>query len=244
MKKIIFAWIFIILAGTIFVLIKNSFWKNKPSVPENNISISAPSENNPPNTENEGSIHDQLPASSVAEYQASPATQTSSGFQPPIDRAAERVTKKPFGIYITPKTSPIQPERFQGYHTGTDFEIFPDELNANVTVRAICSGKIAVKRTASGYGGVLVQACQLDNQPITVIYGHLKLASISKNTGDTLNAGDPIGILGKAYSSETDGERKHLHLGIHKGSATSILGYVQSRSQLSGWIDACILVCK
>ena len=154
------------------------------------------------------------------------------------------MTKKPFGIYITPKTSPVQPEKFQGYHTGTDFEIFPEELNIDVPVRAICNGKIAVKRFASGYGGVLVQNCELNNQPITVIYGHLKLASIGNIAGDTLNAGDEIGILGKAYSSETDGERKHLHLGIHKGSSINILGYVQSKSELSGWIDPCLYVCK
>ena len=155
------------------------------------------------------------------------------------------MTKKPFGIYITPKTSPVQPERFQGYHTGTDFEIFPEELNTDVSVHAICTGKIAVKRSASGYGGVLVQNCsELSSQPITVIYGHLKLASITKNAGDTLNAGDEIGFLGKAYSSETDGERKHLHLGIHKGSSISILGYVQSQSELSGWVDPCTLACK
>lgn len=154
------------------------------------------------------------------------------------------MTKKPFGIYITPKTSPVQPERFQGYHTGTDFEIFPDELNSDVPVRAICDGSIALKKYASGYGGVLVENCTFDNQPITVIYGHLKLASISKNTGDKLSAGETVGILGKAYSTETDGERKHLHLGIHKGSAVNILGYVSSQSQLSGWIDACTLVCK
>jgi murein DD-endopeptidase MepM/ murein hydrolase activator NlpD len=154
------------------------------------------------------------------------------------------VTKKPFSIYITPKTSLVQPERFQGYHTGTDFEIFPEELNVDVPVHAICSGKIAVKRTASGYGGVLVQSCALNNQPITVIYGHLKLASITKNAGDNLATGDEIGILGKAYSTETDGERKHLHLGIHKGASISILGYVQSQSELSEWIDPCTLVCK
>jgi murein DD-endopeptidase MepM/ murein hydrolase activator NlpD len=112
-------------------------------------------------------------------------------------------------------------------------------LSADVPVHAICDGKIAVKKTASGYGGVLVESCTLDNQPITVIYGHLKLASISKNAGDTLFQGEEIGILGKAFSAETSGERKHLHLGIRKGTAVNILGYVQKESDLSSWIDAC-----
>jgi murein DD-endopeptidase MepM/ murein hydrolase activator NlpD len=236
MKKIIIAAILMILAGAVFVLAKNSLRKNNPVVPKKNISADIPaSDNQNPS---------QSTASAPSDNKNVSPLQNSSGFLPPLDRAAERVTKKPFGIYITPKTSPVQPERFQGYHTGTDFEIFAEELDADVPIHAICSGKIAVKRSASGYGGVLVHSCVLENQPITVVYGHLKLASIKKSAGDTLNAGDEIGILGKAYSSETDGERKHLHLGMSKGSATNILGYVSSQSQLSGWIDPCSLVCK
>lgn len=162
-----------------------------------------------------------------------------SSFQSPLDRAKERITKKPFGIYITPATSPIQPERFQGYHTGTDFEIFPEELNIDVPVKAVCSGKLILKKSATGYGGVAVESCELDNKPITVTYGHLKLGSINAKINDNLNIGDEIGILGAAYSAETDGERKHLHLGMHRGLAINILGYVSSKSQLADWIDAC-----
>jgi murein DD-endopeptidase MepM/ murein hydrolase activator NlpD len=167
-------------------------------------------------------------------------------FSPPLDRAGERVTKKPFGIYITPQNSPVQPERFRGYHTGTDFEIFPEELDVDVPVRAICDGKIALEKYASGYGGLLVQNCELDGQPITVIYGHLKLASITKNASDALTKGEEIGILGKAFSSETSGERKHLHLGVHKGSVIDIRGYVQNQSELLEWLGPCSLnvVCK
>jgi murein DD-endopeptidase MepM/ murein hydrolase activator NlpD len=167
------------------------------------------------------------------------AIQPTGPFISPLDRAAERVTKKPFGIFITPQNSPVQPEKFRGYHTGTDFEIFPEELNTDVVVHAICDGKIALKKTASGYGGVLVESCKLDNNPVTIVYGHLKLASITKKNGDSLSQGEEIGILGKAFSAETSGERKHLHLGIHKGAGVNILGYVQKQSDLSGWIDAC-----
>lgn len=167
-------------------------------------------------------------------------------FEPPLERAKERITKKTFGQFITPQNSPVQPEKFRGYHTGTDFEIFPEELNADVPVVAICEGKIALKKYASGYGGVLVESCELNGGPVTVIYGHLKLAGIQKNAGDGLAQGEEIGILGKAYSAETDGERKHLHLGIHKGAGVNILGYVQSKTELSGWIDACLVgsICK
>ena len=167
-------------------------------------------------------------------------------FASPLERAGERITKKKFGQYITPQNSPVQPEKFRGYHTGTDFEIFTEESNIDVSVKAICDGKIALKKTATGYGGVLVESCELDNQPIAVVYGHLKLASITKKAGDALAKGEEIGILGKAFNAETGGERKHLHLGVHKGSAVNILGYVQNQSELSGWLDPCGLqsVCQ
>jgi len=166
-----------------------------------------------------------------------PSATALADFLAPLDRAKERITKKPFGIHITRVNSPVQPERFSGYHTGTDFEIFPEELTASVSVKAICAGKIIEKRWASGYGGVLVQSCQLKNQPITIIYGHLNLASISQKIGDTLTDGAIIGKLGQDRSTQTDGERKHLHLGVHKGANINILGYVQDPTQLSGWID-------
>lgn len=167
-------------------------------------------------------------------------------FGPPLGRAGERVAKKKFGQFITPQNSPVQPERFRGYHTGIDFEIFPEEQNVDISVKAICSGKIAQKKYASGYGGILVESCELDGQPVTIIYGHLKLASVTKKSGDALTKGEEFGILGKAFSAETNGERKHLHLGIHKGSAVDIRGYVQNQSELSGWVDPCGLqsVCK
>jgi murein DD-endopeptidase MepM/ murein hydrolase activator NlpD len=187
--------------------------------------------------------------SSASNVSNSPSVQAPSAnasvFVAPISQASQRVTKKPFGIYVTPQNSPVQPERFTGFHTGTDFETFPSELNQPVQINAICNGKIQVREWASGYGGVVVEICTYNNQPITVVYGHLNISSVSKNVGDSLNAGDKIGILGDAYSQQTDGERKHLHLGIHKGSATNILGYVQSQSQLSGWYNGCDLgVCQ
>lgn len=170
-------------------------------------------------------------------------TEIKIAFQPPLPRAGERVTKKPFGIFVTPKNSPVQPEKFHGYHTGTDFEIFPEEADEDVEVKAICSGELKIKKTASGYGGVVVQACELNKSPITVIYGHLKLASINFSVGENIEAGKVMGILGRGYGMETGGERKHLHLGIHKGSEVNILGYVQEKSNLTDWIDACPYLC-
>lgn len=164
-------------------------------------------------------------------------------WQAPLDRPKERVTKKNFGMYITPRNSSVQPERFSGYHTGVDFETFPEELSADVPVRAVCSGKLKLKKYVSGYGGVVVEQCLLDNEPITVIYGHLKLSSITINIEDDIKIGDTLGILGVAYSAETDGERKHLHLGFHRGSAINIKGYTTNSSALLQWLDPCLYVC-
>lgn len=162
----------------------------------------------------------------------------------PIDRADERVTKKPFGLLIDPKTSPVQPERFRGYHTGTDFETFDDEKNVSVSVKAICTGVIEMKRRAAGYGGLVVGRCMLNNEPIAVLYGHLALGSVQAGVGDTVEAGSVIGNLGEAGSSDTDRERKHLHLGIHKGSGpVNIRGYVSSQKELDRFIDSCQYVC-
>jgi len=158
-------------------------------------------------------------------------------FKAPIAQAQERVTKKPFGIYVSPSDSPVQPERFTGYHTGVDFETFPSEADIDVPIYVICSGPLLEKITASGYGGVAVQKCEFENQSITVIYGHIKLTSVTTVVGKVLTKGEKLAILGKGYSAETGGERKHLHLGIHKDASINILGYVQNKSELSNWIN-------
>ena len=155
----------------------------------------------------------------------------------PLANAKSRIIKKTFGLFISPQNSPVSPEKFTGYHTGTDFEIFPGEENKDVSVYALCDGKLILKKHATGYGGVAVQECMLDKQEVTVVYGHLKLASIVSVEGAVLKRGDMLGILGKGFSTETDGERKHLHLGIYKGVIVNILGYVQKSSELSSWLD-------
>lgn len=162
----------------------------------------------------------------------------------PLSHAAERITKKMFGTKVSPGHSPVSPERFTGYHTGTDFEIFDDEKDTDVQVNVICTGKLLRAGTASGYGGYAVQACILDGHDVTVIYGHLRASSIKAPIGSKLMIGQPLGVLGKGFSTETDGERKHLHLGIHRGTAVNIRGYVSTQSALKDWIDYQTLTTK
>lgn len=163
--------------------------------------------------------------------------ETSTKLTAPIDQALSRVTKKPFGIYVTPDNSPVSPERFSGYHTGVDFEIFEDEKDKDVPIYAVCSGPLVYKNIVNGYGGVAIQYCELNNEEIAVLYGHLKLSSIEKSLNESIKAGSQIGILGKGESAETDGERKHLHLGIHKNGEINLRGYVQNEEDLKDWID-------
>ncbi len=155
----------------------------------------------------------------------------------PVAEAEKRVTKKNFGIYITPQNSPVSPEKFKGYHVGVDYETFESEKDSEVPIYAVCSGDVAVAKFVTGYGGLLIQKCQLDGQPVTVLYGHLNIASISSSVGKNFKQGQQIGILGQGYSHDTDGERKHLHLGVHKDAAIDYKGYVQTQAELSNWYD-------
>lgn len=155
----------------------------------------------------------------------------------PLYRLSERAILKPFGIKVSPGNSPVTPERFSGYHTGTDFEIFDSEKDADVPVYAVCGGELLQKKFSQGYGGVAVQECVIRNEAVKVVYGHLGLSSVSANVGSYLPPGERIGILGKGFSRETDGERKHLHLSIYKGKTIDLRGYAQSPQELAGWID-------
>ncbi|MGE5392302.1 MAG: hypothetical protein ACM3NH_00970 [Candidatus Saccharibacteria bacterium] len=58
------------------------------------------------------------PADTSGAPQAAPSD---PGITGPLADWQERVTKKPFGIFVSPGHSPVDPERFRGYHTGTDF---------------------------------------------------------------------------------------------------------------------------
>ena len=155
----------------------------------------------------------------------------------PLLNPEKRITKKPFGIFISPQNSPVSPEKFSGYHTGTDLETFPEEANTDVEVRAICDGEIVQKKEVFGYGGVIIQSCVLNGEKMTVLYGHLKLSEAPAEVGKTFSRGDKLAILGAGNSADTDGERKHLHLGIKKGDTVDVRGYVANKKELIDWIN-------
>lgn len=168
-------------------------------------------------------------------------TLTNTAVEPIVDYPMTdffgRITKKHFGQYITPASSPVQPEQFSGYHTAVDLETTPDEQNTDVPVYAIADGTLTMARTASGYGGVMLVQYTVDGKIITAVYGHIRLSSVTVAVGTPVTKGERLAYLGTGYSSETDGERMHLHFGLLKGASTNIRGYVASQADLSAWYD-------
>ncbi len=157
-----------------------------------------------------------------------PTLEMKNGLAEPVAEFKKRITKKFFGTYVTPQNSPVKPERFTGYHTGVDVEY--GDVSGQVKVMAIDSGKVIMAGPVGGYGQVVV----IQHQRYLSLYGHVVP---SVKVGQVVAKGEKIAILGKAYSSETGGERKHLHLGIINGLKIDYRGYVQNYNELSGWIN-------
>jgi hypothetical protein len=155
----------------------------------------------------------------------------------PIKEFSSRITKKPFGIYITPKNSPVQPERFTGYHTGVDVEY--GDIEYEVAIVAITDGIVERSEWVSGYGGVMAIRHIIDNKKYLAIYGHLNPDKLTPK-GKNVIKGGQIGILGKGMSIETDGERKHLHFALYTGDDINLRGYVNNEGELSAWVDPVI----
>lgn len=171
---------------------------------------------------------------------------TASALHEPLPNTASRPTPLFFGLHVTtnPEENPITPpERFSGYHVGLDFEVSKEELDAEVPVFAICDGTVTYSGFAEGYGGLLAQKCTLSGSLITVLYGHLTVESLPR-LKSVIAAGDQIGTLGAARSRDTDGNRKHLHLGIHKGENLIVLGYVKTEEEIKNFVNPADVIPK
>jgi hypothetical protein len=159
----------------------------------------------------------------------------------PLPDGESREKLLTFGMHVTPdpNSNPIMPpERFTGYHTALDLEIFENEIDAVVPVSTICTGDIVFTGSVEGYGGVIIQACVIDNKDVRVLYGHLDFTSFQVTTDSrAVEAETIIAELGDERSAESGHTRKHLHLGIHKGAEIEFLGYVQTEAELQNFID-------
>jgi murein DD-endopeptidase MepM/ murein hydrolase activator NlpD len=170
---------------------------------------------------------------------------TDRSWPAPLNNIEEDDLLLTFGLYVTPdpNQNPIDPpERFTGYHTALDVEVETNELNQEVPVFAICDGEVVYRQNVEGYGGVLIQQCTYAGDEVTVLYGHLDLDSIPAQVGEAVKARDTVGNLGDHKSAETSENRKHLHLGIHKGTEIELRGYVQTEGELEAFIDPAIVL--
>lgn len=156
----------------------------------------------------------------------------------PLSDYFNRIKIRKFSQYFGPNDPKPAMECgrvFVGFHDGDDLEVASSEKNSDVPVKAVVSGKIVQAGHVNGYGGLLIESGELAGEPVTIYYGHVDLGSISKKVGDTVEAGEEIANLGEGCSSETDGERKHLHFAIKKGKDVDVRGYVPSEQVLSNW---------
>jgi murein DD-endopeptidase MepM/ murein hydrolase activator NlpD len=148
----------------------------------------------------------------------------------PVEEYATRITKKRFGQYVQ--------DRFTGYHAGDDIEFADDASRAReIPVGAIADGEIVRVSRVSGYGGVIVTRHAINGRIITALYGHLDLSSVTLRPGDLVTRGQFLANLGEHESTETDGERKHLHFGLYEGSDGRVNGYEAAEAGLKKWLD-------
>ncbi|MGL5830853.1 MAG: M23 family metallopeptidase [Candidatus Altimarinota bacterium] len=165
----------------------------------------------------------------------------------PLEKSWEREQLLTFGLYVTPdaENNPINPpERFSGFHTALDLEVLPGEEDSDVSVKAICTGKVTFAGSAEGYGGVFVHTCVLNEEVVSVLYGHMDADSFQLEVGDEIQKATEIGKLAQAKTAANGYTRKHLHLGIHKGEMGIFKGYVQSETELGEFIDPSSLLPK
>lgn len=179
------------------------------------------------------SLDSQLFEQILASFQ--PRTAQTQSLSAPVEDFRSRISLKTFGQLIDPKSSPVQPERFSGYHTGVDAE-YADVVNSDVPVMAIADGTVKLSQRANGYGGVVILWHSIAGQTRSVLYGHLDPDRLPR-VGQSFLAGNTIGYLGMGQSAETDGERRHLHLAIRKTSDLELAGYTKSATQLNEWLN-------
>ncbi len=154
-------------------------------------------------------------------------------FYYPMSDYQKNTTRKIFGQFIPDDGS----DRFTGYHTGDDIEV--TDVTLEVPVYALADAKLVHKEYVSGYGGVMILEFQdADEEIYHALYGHIDLASVTHSIGDIVVKGEQLGNLGDDTSTETDGERKHLHFGVYAFNGTELYaGYVQDDVDLAAWIN-------
>lgn len=174
----------------------------------------------------------------------SESTKNPSNTYYPISNYEKRLTFRRFGQTVTTNDMPTCGFPFQGIHNGDDLEAYEYEAKTIVPVYAVSQGKVVFKNYVDGYGGLLVIQTQLDNQDVLLNYGHVNISTAKVALDETVLPGQEIAFLGEGCSSETNGERKHLHFAIHKGTTLDLKGYLQTPEELENWFNPVELLKK
>lgn len=159
----------------------------------------------------------------------------------PVERYFENQTLKGFDVLVDrayhERRRDLFPHnglrnQFTGFHAGADVEFYSgQDARSEIPVRAIANGEVIYVGTVPGYGGLVVVRHH-EPEVVTSLYGHVRLSDVRVRTGQRVTAGQTVAFLGKNFSAETSGARKHLHFGIHKGPALDFDGYEQTREHL------------
>ncbi len=122
------------------------------------------------------------------------------------------------------------------YHMGVDAGFgFP----AGTPVYAVADGIIREAQERSQFGlVVLIEHAADTDQAHVSLYGHLDPTNLQVTPGQSVLAGDQIGVLGD--SSNNGGWTVHLHFGIHKSLYTGdwvYYGHVYDPATADHWYD-------
>lgn len=155
----------------------------------------------------------------------------------PMTDYQNRLTYRKFGENITAEIRPRCGRAFSGIHNGDDLEVLETEINKEVKVFAVNDGEIVFKEYIDGYGGLIILKTSLNNQDVLLNYGHIDITTANVKLGDKITSGQVLAVLGDECSTETDGERKHLHFAIHKGTTIDVKGYLDNQNELGEWLN-------
>lgn len=171
------------------------------------------------------------PSTPLAEVSMPPAAESIviPTFYYPMANYTDRLTFKKFGQAVN--------DRFCCYHVGDDLEVTEEERSKELPVYAMTDGKVVYRQRVDGYGGLLILQHEIDGRSIQSLYGHVDLSQTRAQLGDHIRAGTLISYLGDHESTQTDGERKHLHFSIYEGTKVKIPGYVQTPDKTTDWIN-------
>lgn len=122
------------------------------------------------------------------------------------------------------------------YHMGVDVG---HDGGAGAPVYAIADGIVREAQVRTQFGlVVLVEHFPEDDSAYVSLYGHLDPSVVMVEPGQTVIAGDQVGVLGT--SENNGGWTPHLHFGIHKSAYTGdwvYYGHVQDIATAEDWYD-------